>query len=122
MRKRISKGLEDSPEKAGSAAQQTTQDAAEAASQQTTEGAAADGRGAEAALAADVRVARHVLHRADNLERTADQAAIVRSKALNDITELVVSGQETALVTEDPAFALQQPAHKTAQQSTVDPT
>ena len=45
----------------------------------------------------------------------ADEAVVLGPEALDDVTELVVAGDDAALVTEDSAFAAQQPAHEPAE-------
>ena len=84
--------LENSSEEAGAAAQQTAENPAE------TEGSAADGRAAEAALAADLRRRQHVADRTDDLQRTV---AGLAGQASYDLTELIVAGEDAAFVTED---------------------
>ena len=107
----MNKCLEDASEEAGAGAQQTAEDAAE------TEGSAADGRAAEAALSADLRFRQHVADAADDLQRAV---AGLAGQAADHVTELVVAGENTALVTEDSALTAEQPAHETVEQSSIE--
>jgi hypothetical protein len=124
VRKQTESCLEDSPEKAGAAAQQTAQEAAEdIPAEHTAEGAAPDHRPAEAAFAAHVRVGHHVTDRPDNVEAAADEAVVARVREPGDhVAELVVSGDDAALVTEEPAFTLHEAPDETAEQPAVNAT
>jgi hypothetical protein len=103
--------LENASEEARAGAQQTAEDAAE------TEGSAADGRAVEATLSADVRFRQHVADRADDLQRAVTG---LPGQTADHVTELVVAGENAALVTEDSAFTVEQPACETAEQSSIE--
>jgi hypothetical protein len=105
--------LEDASEEAGAVAQQPAEHAAE----QTP----ADVVVAEAALAADVVVeeAPDVAH---DLEAATDELAVFGVEAPYDVAELVIAGKHSALVSEDPAFAVQQTADKPVEQVAVEST
>jgi hypothetical protein len=105
--------LEDASEEAAAVAQQTAED--------STEEAATDAGAAEAALATDV-VVDQVRDGADSLKPAANKLAVLRVEALDDVADLVVAGEDSALVSEDAAFTVQQTAHKPVQHPSVDPT
>jgi hypothetical protein len=105
--------LEDASEEAAAVAQQTAEDSAEEA--------ATDAGAAEAALAADV-VVDQVGDGADGLKPAADDLAVLRVEALDDVAELIVTGEDAALVSEDPAFTVQHTADEPVQQTAIDST
>jgi hypothetical protein len=122
MRKQMcGKGLEDSPEEAGPAAQQPAEDATEAAAQQTAQGSAADSRIAEAVLAADIRVAQRVTDRSNDLHRS-EEAVTFLGETTDHVAQLVIAGHDAALVAEETALATQQATQETAEDAAVDGT
>jgi hypothetical protein len=105
-----SKSLENASEKAGAVAQQPAEHATDAAA------------ASKAALTADIGVTQHILHRTDDLHTAADETVVFGTEAFDDVTQLVVSGQDTALVAEDPAFAMQKASDEAVQQPAVGST
>ena len=103
--------LEDASEEAGAAAQQTAEDAAE------TEETAADGRADRSCphRRSGAWPTRRRPHRRPPAGRPA-----LAGETTDDVTELVVAGQDTALVAENPTFAAEQPAHETVEQPSVE--
>jgi hypothetical protein len=105
------RALEDSSEEARPAAQQPTEDA--------TEEAASDGGATEAALAAHVRIAQGVTDRSDDFHRSEEPVAVFGEPA-DHVTQLVVAGQDAALVTEETALAVEQAAQEASEEAAVD--
>jgi hypothetical protein len=93
-----------------------------AAEQAARDGQAApDGRLAEAALTADIRVGQHVADRSHHLCR-AEQTAALLGEAADHVTQLVVARQDTTLVTEETAFAIEDATQQTAEETAVGGT
>jgi hypothetical protein len=113
------RALEDSSEEARPAAQQSAEDATEAAPEDAAEDPAADGGATEAVLAADVRVGQRVTDRADDIHCSEETVAL-SGETTNHIAQLVVAGQDAALVTEDTALAVEQAAQQTSEEAAVD--
>ncbi len=103
--------LEDASEEAGAAAEQPPR---------TPPRTPVPTAAAEAALAADVRCAGDVGHRVSDVQPAANQLVASGAEAPDDVTELVVTGQDATLVAEDPAFAVEQPADQTVEQPSVN--